>query len=97
MQPFILIGNPGSLALLKSLGYKTFDDVIRETYDTETDHRERMSALLKISFDLCGLSDRHHMRIQKIIADVLKHNQDHFLSPKVHRINNLLNSLEYNA
>jgi len=97
MQPFIIIGNPGSLQLLKSLGYKTFDDVIKETYDTETDHRERMSMLLKISYDLCNLSDTHHRRIQKIIADVLEHNQNVFLSPKVHRINNLLNRLEYYA
>jgi len=39
----------------------------------------------------------HHKRIQKIIADVVEHNQNVFLSPKVHRINNLLNRLEYNA
>jgi len=97
LQPFIIIGNPGSLALLKSLGYKTFDDVIKETYDTETDHRERMSMLLKISYDLCNLSHSHHKHIQKIIADVVEHNQKVFLMPKVHRINNLLNRLEYNA
>lgn len=97
IQPFVLIGNPGSLQLLKDLGYKTFEDVIKETYDKETDHRERMSMLLKISYDLCNLSDMHHIRIQKIIANVLEHNQNHFLSPKVHRINNLLNRLEYNA
>ena len=97
LQPFIIIGNPGSLQLLKSLGYKTFEDVIKETYDTETDHRERMSMLLKMSFDLCNLSDKHHRRIQTIIADVLEHNQKNFLMPKVHRINNLLNRLEYNA
>jgi len=97
LQPFIIIGNPGSLALLKSLGYKTFEDVIKETYDKEIDHRERMSMLLKMSFDLCNLSDKHHLRIQTIIADILEHNQNNFLMPKVHRINNLLNRLEYNA
>jgi len=97
LQPFVIIGNPGSLALLKSLGYKTFEDVIKETYDKETDHRERMSMLLKITYDLAHLSDRHHMRIQNIISDVLVHNQNNLLSPKVHRINNLLNRLEYYA
>ena len=97
LQPFIIIGNPGSLSLLKSLGYKTFEDVINEKYDKETDHRERMSMLLKISYDLCNLGDMHHKRIQKIIADVVEHNQNVFLSPKVHRINNLLNRLEYNV
>ena len=28
-KPFVLIGNPGSLQLLKDLGYKTFEDVIK--------------------------------------------------------------------
>ena len=97
LQPFIILGNPGSLQLLKSLGYKTFEDVIKESYDTELDHRERMSMLLKMSFDLCNLSHKHHLRIQTIIADILEHNQKNFLMPKVHRINNLLNRLEYNA
>ena len=87
LQPFIVIGNPGTLALLKDLGYKTFEDVIKETYDKQTDHRDRMSSLLKISFDLCRLSDKHHLRIQNIIRDVLEHNQKHFLAPKVNRIN----------
>jgi hypothetical protein len=97
LQPFIIIGNPGSLQLLKDLGYKTFDDVIKESYDNEKDHKERMSQLLKISYDLCDLSDNHHLRIQNIIADVLLHNQKHFLAPKVNRINKLLNELEYNV
>ena len=95
LQPFIIAGNPGSLQALKELGYKTFEDVIRETYDDETDHRERMSSVLKITYDLCNLSHRHHLRIQKIIEDVLEHNQNHFLAPKVNRINTLLNQLEY--
>lgn len=97
LQPFIIIGNPGSLKLLRDLGYKTFSDVLREDYDEEIEHKDRMSSLIKISFDLCRLSDKHHIRIQKIIADVLQHNQKHFLAPKVHRINKLLNELEYNA
>jgi len=97
LQPFIIIGNPGSLQLLKDLGYKTFEDVIKESYDNEKDHKERMSQLLKISYDLCNLSDRHHLRIQHVITDVLLHNQKHFLAPKVNRINKLLNELEYNA
>lgn len=97
LQPFIILGNPGSLKLLKDLGYQTFEDVIRETYDEEIDHKDRLSSILKISYDLCNLSDKHHMKIQRIITSVLKHNQAHFLAPKVQRINELLNQLEYNA
>jgi len=95
LQPFIIVGNPGSLQLLKKLGYKTFEDVVREDYDTMNNHRDRMSQILKISYDLCTLTDKHHIRIQHIISDVLEHNQKHFLAPKINRINGLLKALEY--
>jgi len=95
LQPFIIIGNPGSLALLKDLGYKTFQDVIKESYDLQTDHRIRMSELLKISYDISILDHKHHIRMQTLLADTLYHNQRHFLAPKANRINKLLNQLEY--
>ena len=56
LQPFVIIGNPGSLALLKDLGYKTFDTVIKEDYDNIINPKDRMSQILKISFDLTNLS-----------------------------------------
>jgi len=95
LQPFVIIGNPGSLQLLKDLGYKTFETVIKEDYDKIVNHKDRMSQLLKSTFDLCNLSHKHHMRIQQIIGDILRHNQKLLLSPKVNRINNLLSELEY--
>ena len=95
LQPFIIAGNPGSLALLRELGYKTFGDVIKEDYDNIIDHKDRMSQLLKSSFDLCNLTHKHHMRIQTILAQTLVHNQRLFLSPKVNRINKILNELDY--
>ena len=95
LQPFVIVGNPGSLRLLKDLGYKTFDTVIKEEYDNIVNHKDRMSQILKISFDLTNLSHKHHMRIQQIISQSLQHNQKLFLSPKVNRINKLLNELKY--
>ena len=44
---FILFGAAGSLTLLKQLGFKTFDCVIDETYDTVQDHVLRW----KMAFD----------------------------------------------
>jgi len=38
---FILFGAAGSLTLLKKLGFRTFDSVIDETYDTVQDHMLR--------------------------------------------------------
>lgn len=95
LQPFVIIGNPGSLDLLKALGYKTFHEVIKEDYDNIVDHKDRMSQLIKSTFDLVNLSHRHHIRIQQIIKDTLLHNQTNFLSPKTTRIKNFLQELEY--
>ena len=34
-HPFVILGNKNSLIELKKLGYKTFNDLIDEKYDTE--------------------------------------------------------------
>lgn len=95
LQPFVIIGNPGSLDLLHKLGYKTFGDVIKESYDSETDYRQRMSDLIKMSYDITRLSHKHHIRIQHLVADTLQHNQSLFLSPKINRLQALLKELVY--
>lgn len=41
-HPFILVSYPNSLQYLKKLGYKTFDRVIDESYDTETNDAKRL-------------------------------------------------------
>jgi hypothetical protein len=45
LQPFIVIGNPGSLKLLRHLGFKTFDALIDESYDSIEDPGRRMDAV----------------------------------------------------
>jgi hypothetical protein len=39
--PFIHIGNPGMLKYLKERGFKTFNDIIDESYDFENDYERR--------------------------------------------------------
>jgi hypothetical protein len=41
-QPFIAVTYPNSLAALRKLGYKTFDGIIDESYDTEIDDTKRL-------------------------------------------------------
>jgi len=41
-QPFVIIGQSGSLAAFRKLGYKTFDPIIDESYDTVIDNQERI-------------------------------------------------------
>lgn len=44
-HPFILLSVPGTLKMLKCMGFKTFHPVIDETYDTIEDDIERISAV----------------------------------------------------
>jgi hypothetical protein len=44
---FILVGAPGTLNLLHSKGFKTFDNVIDESYDAELDPIKRWHLVCK--------------------------------------------------
>lgn len=55
-HPFILIAPHRSLSALKSLGYKTFDGLIDESYDSEPDDVKRMKMVLEETRRLDSLS-----------------------------------------
>lgn len=46
MQPFIMLGQPGSLKVMRELGYKTFDTWIDESYDMTLNDNERFVKVL---------------------------------------------------
>ena len=45
-HPFVIMGQPGSLKLLKSLGFETFENMFDESYDTEPDWLKRLDCLV---------------------------------------------------
>jgi hypothetical protein len=55
-HPFILVSVPGSLEVLKAMGYKTFSPIIDESYDTELDDGKRMIKILNEIERLCNLN-----------------------------------------
>jgi hypothetical protein len=50
------VGAPGSLAQLKNLGFKTFDSVWDENYDSIQDPNQRIRAVIEIVERICSLS-----------------------------------------
>lgn len=90
-HPFVIVGCPGSLAALRSLGYKTFDHAIDNSYDQETNNTERYRKVLKAIKDLSQLDMRQWF--DSLRDDVL-HNQKLFLAPKYDRLNTLFNRLQ---
>ena len=82
-QPFILAATAGSLAYLRSYGFKTFSSVFDESYDTITDPVDRLNAIVNLMNNLMNSSNRLEMYQQlQAIADF---NQQRFFSSDFHQ------------
>lgn len=77
-RPFFLVSTPGSLAYLKSYGFKTFDRWVDESYDQEEDHYVRIE---KITFELaklCAMDPKLLEQMYIEMNEVLEYNFNHF-------------------
>jgi len=77
-QPFMLIGAPGNLEYLRSYGFKTFDSVIDESYDTIQDNDDRIDAVVKQLNWYCNLSDSDKLDVMKKLEPIIEYNFHHF-------------------
>lgn len=57
-HPFILLSTAKNLPLLHSMGYKTFDGLIDESYDSEEDDNKRMLMIVNEIERLCNLKGK---------------------------------------
>lgn len=93
LQPFIIVGSVGSLKLLKSLGYKTFDSVIDESYDNEENDELRLKRCLDLVRDIANWDHNKHIQIQKSVSEILLHNQQQLLASKRYRLTDIINAI----
>ena len=78
--PFIVLGSAGTLATLRSLGFRTFAPVINESYDDVFDGKERLQRALAEVERLTALPDaewRELSREDGALADAVRHNLKH--------------------
>lgn len=73
-HPFVVIGDPGVLALLREFGFRSFSPFIDERYDAITDPTERLAAVGSEVARLCALSASAMREILQELAEVLTHN-----------------------
>jgi hypothetical protein len=74
---FIFFGIQGALNDLKTLGFKTFDNIIDESYDTISNDNARWEmAFEQVNF---LLSHQNLQEIYKIVLPTLEYNHIHFL------------------
>ena len=72
-QPFIILGNKGSLKELKKLGYKTFDKWWDESYDELSDC-DRMNAIIEVLKDIDKIEDK--ISWFKSMKEVIDYNKE---------------------
>ena len=89
-QPFVIVGAPGSLQALRDLGYRTFDHVIDNNYDLETNNTRRWQMILKT---IQKINDQDSDIWFASCMDDILYNQQHFLASKKDRLNNLYDKL----
>jgi hypothetical protein len=77
-QPFMLLAAPGNLAYLKSYGFKTFDSVIDESYDTIQDNDLRTEAVVKQLHWYCNLTPGEKTDLIKQLEPIIDYNFHHF-------------------
>ena len=78
-RPFIIVGAPNILTLLKSKGFRTFNTIIDESYDSILDHSDRFDSVT------ASIKEFVTQPIEKIRQDVasvihtLEHNFQNYL------------------
>jgi hypothetical protein len=79
-QPFILAATAGSLAYLRSYGFKTFGSIIDESYDLIENPVMRLNAIVKIMKDIAHMpTDAKTLMVQNL-KEIAKYNQERFFS-----------------
>ena len=77
-MPFVLVAPAHSLEYMRSYGFKTFDSVFDESYDTETDDILRVEKVTRLLKDLDNLSNKERQEIHCACLPIVEHNFRHF-------------------
>ena len=77
-QPFIVYSSPFTLKQLHRLGYKTFSEVIDESYDSEIDNSKRRKMIEQEITKLCNMTIEEIHEIYWSIKHIFDHNFKHF-------------------
>ncbi len=88
-RPFILAGAPGSLELLKNLGFKTFDKWWCEDYDKEKDHHKRLIMIYHLVNDILNKDKDELETILNEMQETLEYNYKVYLNFKTKTYSNI--------
>ena len=81
-RPFMLMATHGSLQYLRDYGFRTFDGLIDETYDTITDPRARLQAVVAEMSRISALSKTEKLSLWQQLYEIAAYNQRLFFSQR---------------
>ena len=73
-RPFILVGPPGSLQMMKDHGFKTFDNFWDESYDLEQNHEKRFIKIFELINTIDSMSIDDCKIMYQSMKKILQHN-----------------------
>jgi hypothetical protein len=79
-RPFILVATQGSLEYLKQYGFETFDGLINETYDSISDPRQRLEAIVQELERISGMNLDEKKSLWTQLYAISERNQKLFFS-----------------
>lgn len=77
-RPFITLGAPNTLSLLKDYGFKTFNQWWDESYDVEQSPSRRLEKVHAIIQDICSYSIADLQIMCQEMRPILEHNFNHY-------------------
>lgn len=83
-KPFIVAASPGTLKYLKSYGFKTFDGMINEAYDTIRDPLLRLQAIVAEMSRLAALPTQQKFKLWQDMNEIASYNKQLFFSQQFH-------------
>jgi hypothetical protein len=86
-RPFIILGAPHSLQLLKDYGFKTFDNWWDESYDSEQSIDRRLIKVYAIIKKLCNLPVTELKTMCEEMSPILDYNFNHYSTFSNNEIN----------
>lgn len=75
-HPFIAVANAGFYRDLRNLGFKTFDSIIDESFDSIEDNQARLDRIVAVVADLCK---QDMLQFLSAAEPICKYNQQHLL------------------
>ena len=75
-QPFMVVGNYGTLEYLKDKGFKTYPELFDESYDLIEDHNKRIEFLVNEVKRLCEMDINKLQKKYKSVLSKVTHNRN---------------------